>query len=151
MNAATVAETVDRVLFERYGDIQLFANDGVIRDGSSEERTARLQHYHQLYWYYSWLGITDADGTVIAAPTCVLRQPPLSTVQPLMPFGGQAPFTWNRWSPSAMPHSRKRWDSWHRSTVRGVNFVEWWPAASPSTIFARFSNRKADYGTAKPL
>ncbi|HMX89879.1 MAG TPA: ATP-binding protein [Nitrospira sp.] len=67
MNAATVAETVDRVLFERYGDIQLFANDGVIRDGSSEERTARLQHYHQLYWYYSWLGITDAGGTVIAA------------------------------------------------------------------------------------
>ncbi|HQV09864.1 MAG TPA: ATP-binding protein [Nitrospira sp.] len=67
MNAAAVADTVDRVLFERYGDIQLFANDGVIREGTSEERTARLQHYHRLYWYYSWLGITDADGTVIAA------------------------------------------------------------------------------------
>ncbi len=67
MNAAAVADAVDRVLFERYGDIQLFANDGVIREGTSEERTARLQHYHRLYWYYSWLGITDADGTVIAA------------------------------------------------------------------------------------
>lgn len=67
LNAAAVADTVDRVLFERYGDIQLFANDGVIRNGTSEERTARLLHYGQLYWYYSWLGITDADGTVIAA------------------------------------------------------------------------------------
>lgn len=67
MNAAAVADTVDRVLFERYGDIQLFANDGVIREGTSEERTARLLHYHKLYWYYSWLGITDADGRVIAA------------------------------------------------------------------------------------
>ncbi|ULA58301.1 MAG: Putative Sensor histidine kinase with MCP region [Nitrospira sp.] len=67
MNAAAVADTVDRVLFERYGDIQLFANDGVIREGTSEERMARLLHYSQLYWYYSWLGITDADGTVLAA------------------------------------------------------------------------------------
>lgn len=67
LNAAAVADTVDRVLFERYGDIQLFANDGVIRNGTSEERTARLLHYGQLYWYYSWLGITDADGTVIAS------------------------------------------------------------------------------------
>lgn len=67
VNAAAVADTVDRVLFERYGDIQLFANDGVILEGTSEERTARLLHYHKLYWYYSWLGITDAGGTVIAA------------------------------------------------------------------------------------
>ncbi|MGC3976384.1 MAG: cache domain-containing protein [Nitrospira sp.] len=66
MNAATVADTVDRVLFERYGDIQLFANDGVIREGTSEERTSRLLDYNRLYWYYSWLGITDAEGTVVA-------------------------------------------------------------------------------------
>lgn len=67
LNAAAVADTLDRVLFERYGDIQLFANDGVIREGTSEERTARLLRYSRRYWYYSWLGITDADGTVIAA------------------------------------------------------------------------------------
>ena len=67
MNAAAVADTVDRVLFERYGDIQLFANDGVIREGTTNEKTARLLHYNRLYWYYSWLGITDADGTVLAA------------------------------------------------------------------------------------
>ena len=67
MNAAAVADTVDRVLFERYGDIQLFANDGVIREGTINEKTARLLHYNRLYWYYGWLGITDADGTVLAA------------------------------------------------------------------------------------
>ncbi len=67
VNAAAVAETLDRVLFERYGDIQLFANDGVIREGAPEEKRERLQHYSRLYWYYSWLGITDADGTVIAS------------------------------------------------------------------------------------
>lgn len=67
LNAAAVADTVDRVLFERYGDIQLFANDGVIREGTTNEKTARLLHYNRLYWYYSWLGITDADGTVLAA------------------------------------------------------------------------------------
>ena len=42
MNAAAVADTVDRVLFERYGDILLFANDGVRRDGTFKEKTARL-------------------------------------------------------------------------------------------------------------
>ncbi|MEP7153808.1 MAG: hypothetical protein ABI856_19050, partial [Nitrospira sp.] len=30
MNAAAVAGTLDRVLVERFGDIQLFANDGVL-------------------------------------------------------------------------------------------------------------------------
>ncbi len=67
MNAAAVADTVDRVLFERYGDIQLFANDGVLREGALKEKSARLLRYHQLYWYYSWLGITDATGQVVAA------------------------------------------------------------------------------------
>ena len=34
MNATAVAEALDRVLFERFGDIQLFANDGVLREGT---------------------------------------------------------------------------------------------------------------------
>ncbi len=66
-NAAAVADTLDRVLFERFGDIQLFANDGTLRDGTSNEKQTRLLHYKQLYWYYSWLGIADAEGRVIAS------------------------------------------------------------------------------------
>ena len=66
-NAAAVADTLDRVLFERFGDIQLFANDGILRNGPRDEQHRRLLHYKQLYWYYSWLGVVDAEGHVIAA------------------------------------------------------------------------------------
>ena len=67
MNAAAVADTLDRVMFERFGDIQLFANDGVLRDGTTDEKTARLLQYQQLYQYYSWLGATNEQGELIAA------------------------------------------------------------------------------------
>lgn len=67
MNAAAVADTLDRVLFERYGDIQLFANDGVLREGTRDEKTARLLQYKRLYQYYSWLGVADEHGRLLAA------------------------------------------------------------------------------------
>ena len=66
MNAAAVADTLDRVMFERFGDIQLFANDGVLRAGTTHEKTARLLQYQQLYQYYSWLGVTNERGRFIA-------------------------------------------------------------------------------------
>ncbi len=66
-NAAAVADSLDRVLFERFGDIELFANDGILRNGTTDEQQRRLLHYKQLYWYYSWLGVADADGRIIAA------------------------------------------------------------------------------------
>lgn len=65
--AAGVADTLDRVLFERFGDIQAFSNDAILRDGSSEEKIARVRQYKQLYWYYSWIGATDATGRIVAA------------------------------------------------------------------------------------
>ena len=67
MNAATVADTLDRVMFERYGDIQLFAKDGILRDGTQPQQTARLLDYKQLYQYYSWLGVADESGQLLAA------------------------------------------------------------------------------------
>ena len=66
MNAAAVAGTLDRVLFERFGDIQVFANDGVLQTGTLRDKTARLQQYKQLYQYYSWLGVADENGQLIA-------------------------------------------------------------------------------------
>ena len=36
MNASAVAGTVDRVLYERFGDIQWFANDGILLDAGCE-------------------------------------------------------------------------------------------------------------------
>ena len=67
MNAAAVADTLDRVMFERFGDIQLFANDGLLRDGTPAEKTARLLAYKQLYQYYSWLGVADKNGQLTAS------------------------------------------------------------------------------------
>ena len=65
--AVGVADTLDRVLFERFGDIQAFSNDAILRDGSSEEKTLRVRQYKRLYWYYSWIGVTDDAGRIIAA------------------------------------------------------------------------------------
>lgn len=74
MNAAAVADTLDRVMFERFGDIQLFANDGILRDGTRPEKTARLLSYKQLYHYYSWLGVADERGQLIAATDALPAQ-----------------------------------------------------------------------------
>ncbi|MCS6290730.1 MAG: hypothetical protein H8K10_17370 [Nitrospira sp.] len=74
MNAAAVADTLDRVMFERFGDIQLFANDGILRDGTAPEKTARLLAYKQLYQYYSWLGVADENGQLAAATDALPAQ-----------------------------------------------------------------------------
>jgi signal transduction histidine kinase len=65
--AAAVTNTLDRVLFERYSDIRLLANESLIREGTSEAKTNRLLQYKTLYWYYSWLGLTDKAGHLIAS------------------------------------------------------------------------------------
>ena len=65
--AEGVADTIDRVLFERFGDIQLFSTDATIRSGNLEQTTDRLMQYKRQYWYYSWIGVTDAAGRIIAA------------------------------------------------------------------------------------
>ena len=74
MNAAAVADALDRVMFERFGDIQLFANDGILRDGTSAEKTARLLAYKQLYQYYSWLGVADENGQLTATTDALPAQ-----------------------------------------------------------------------------
>ena len=74
MNAAAVADALDRVMFERFGDIQLFANDGILRDGTSAEKTARLLAHKQLYQYYSWLGVADENGHLTAATDALPAQ-----------------------------------------------------------------------------
>ena len=74
MNAAAVADALDRVMFERFGDIQLFANDGILRDGTSPEKTARLLAYKQLYQSYSWLGVADENGQLTAATDALPAQ-----------------------------------------------------------------------------
>ncbi|MEO5956281.1 MAG: ATP-binding protein [Nitrospiraceae bacterium] len=71
--AARAADTLDRVLFERFGDIQLFANDRVLLEGNPNEKTQRLLQYKKLYRYYSWIAVTDATGRIVAATDLFAR------------------------------------------------------------------------------
>lgn len=65
--AARVADRLDRVLFDRFGDIQLFANDRVLLESNPAAKRQRLLQYKQMYWQYSWIGVTDATGRVVAS------------------------------------------------------------------------------------
>jgi signal transduction histidine kinase len=78
--AAAMANTLDRVLFERYTDIRLLANESLIREGTSQAKTNRLLQYKTLYLYYSWLGLTDVTGHLIASTDQPLPQGAFETV-----------------------------------------------------------------------
>lgn len=78
--AAAMTQTLDRVLFERYTDIQLLANESLIREGTSQAKTNRLLQYKRLYRYYSWLGLTDATGHLIASTDQPLPQGIVETI-----------------------------------------------------------------------
>lgn len=71
--AIRTADTLDRVLFERFGDIQLFADNRVVVEGNPDEKTQKLQQYKKLYWYYSWIAVTDATGRIVAATDLFAR------------------------------------------------------------------------------
>lgn len=78
--AAAMTQTLDRVLFERYTDIRLLANESLIREGTSQAKTNRLLQYKRLYRYYSWLGLTDATGHLIASTDQPLPQGTVETI-----------------------------------------------------------------------
>ena len=71
--AARVADRLDRVLFERYGDIQVFANDRVLLESKPDAKRKRLLQYKKMYWQYSWIGVTDETGRVVAATDLLTR------------------------------------------------------------------------------
>lgn len=79
--AARAADTLDRVLFERFGDIQLFADNRVLVEGKLDEKTQKLQEYKELYWYYSWIGVTDSTGRIVAATDLFARPDPGGTTK----------------------------------------------------------------------
>lgn len=78
------AHTLDRLLFERYEDIKVFATDRTLQHGTQSEKIDRLRQFKDLYGYYSWIGTTDAAGHVIAD-----TDPPASP--PARPAAGPAP------------------------------------------------------------
>ena len=65
--AADIAEKLDRVLFERYGDIRLMARATVFQGHDTAAMTGYLNEIQQAYSVYQWIGVTDATGRIIAA------------------------------------------------------------------------------------
>lgn len=68
--AADLAQQLDRVLSERYGDVQMMANafSGPHYNRDLGRLNAYLGGVQQAYQgYYVWLGVTDRTGRIIAA------------------------------------------------------------------------------------
>ncbi|HZC67062.1 MAG TPA: response regulator [Nitrospirales bacterium] len=65
--AADIADKLDAVLFERYGDVQVLAQSSVFRTRDVAAMTRHLNFFKDVYGYYLWLGVTDADGRIVAA------------------------------------------------------------------------------------
>lgn len=74
--AARVAEMLDRILFERAMDIEVFAHDALLREGTPDEKRKKLGLYKNLYTYYSWIAVTDSNGRIVAT-----TDPPTAPVE----------------------------------------------------------------------
>ena len=66
--AATVGKGIDRLLFERYGDITMLSSMRDLVNGDVSSMTRTLQHVQTSYGNaYEVLGVTDSLGQVIAS------------------------------------------------------------------------------------
>ena len=72
--AAEVSDKLDRLLFERYGDAQMMARAFGLKPFDPKYISSYLgwmqTHYRPIYL---WLGVTDAQGTMVAATEGALR------------------------------------------------------------------------------
>lgn len=65
--AADIADKLDLLLFERYGDIQTMAQSEVFHGGDIHAMNNYLDLLQQAYPIYRWLAVTDPQGRLIAA------------------------------------------------------------------------------------
>ncbi len=67
LGAAEIADKLDRLLFERYGDTQMVARAFSVQTHDPVAMTRYLAWMQTSYPVYIWLGVTDARGVVVAA------------------------------------------------------------------------------------
>jgi signal transduction histidine kinase len=65
--AADAADKLDRLMFERYGDIQMMAHVFASEIDNPGYISTYLSHVRQAYPLYMWLAVTDAQGKIIAS------------------------------------------------------------------------------------
>lgn len=65
--ASDIAEKLDLLLYERYGDIQVMARTAANRLRDPPALSHELQVFQQVYPVYAWLAVADANGRIVAA------------------------------------------------------------------------------------
>ncbi len=65
--ASEIADKLDRILFERHGDVQMMARAFRYKAADREYLTDYLAWMKKNYPIYLWLGVTDQRGRIIAA------------------------------------------------------------------------------------
>ncbi len=65
--AADIAGKLDMLLFERYRDIRLLGDVPLLKEGDARAITIYLQKIQETAPVYLWLGVTDANGRIMAA------------------------------------------------------------------------------------
>lgn len=65
--AVDIAGTLDRLLFERYSDIQVFTRMISSHIHDPKTQTSYLNMVKDTYLHYRWLGVTDARGRITAS------------------------------------------------------------------------------------
>lgn len=65
--AADIADKLDRILYERYGDIQLFAKSLSLQTRNPDALGQFLAEARRVYPFYLWLGVVNAQGRIVAA------------------------------------------------------------------------------------
>ncbi len=77
-SAEQVMDKIDRMLFERFGDVQAFAFHPAAL-GTAEEITAAANFYMQAYGTYDLMVLADESGQIIAANTVDPNGKPVDT------------------------------------------------------------------------
>jgi PAS domain S-box-containing protein len=65
--AADIADKLDHILYERYGDIQVLAQAQALQGTDASAKTRLLNTFNSIYNYYAWIAVTDARGRIVAA------------------------------------------------------------------------------------
>src|SRR4029077_3353797 len=67
LTAAEVADKLDRVLYERYVDVQMIARAFSAQPDDRESQSAYLTWMKTSYPIYLWIGVTNARGQIVVA------------------------------------------------------------------------------------
>lgn len=91
--SAVLANGLDRSMFERFDDMQKLASLPVLRDhnSSQQERRQGIEQLQTRYPVYTWIGLTDTSGRVVASTERLLEGQDVSQ-QPWFQGAQRTPF-----------------------------------------------------------